>query len=32
MYGSKKFKVLWTIITIVGVLAMIFFTMMPMFQ
>jgi len=32
MYGSKKFKTLWTIITILGVLAMIFFSILPAFQ
>jgi len=31
MYGSKKMKTLWTIITIIGVLAMIFFSVMPAF-
>jgi heme/copper-type cytochrome/quinol oxidase subunit 2 len=32
MYGSKKLKILWTFIAIIGVLAMIFFTMMPLLQ
>lgn len=31
MYGNKKFKTLWAIITIIGVLAMIFFTIAPAF-
>ena len=31
MYGSKKLKVLWTIIGIVAVIAMIFFTLLPLF-
>jgi len=32
MYGSKKMKVLWTIISIIAVIAMLFFTVMPMFS
>ena len=32
MFGSKKVKVLWTIISIIGVVAMIFFSMLPAFQ
>ena len=31
MYGSKKIKVLWTVIAIIGVLAMVFFTVYPAF-
>lgn len=31
MFGNKKVKALWTVITIIGVLAMIFFTIMPIF-
>ncbi len=32
MYGSKKLKALWTVVAIIGVIAMVFFTMMPLFQ
>jgi len=32
MFGSKQVKVLWTIISIIGILAMIFFSMLPAFQ
>jgi len=31
MYGSKKIKTLWSIIGIIAVIAMVFFTMMPLF-
>ncbi len=31
MYGSKKFKALWITISIVAVLAMLFFTIIPVF-
>jgi len=31
MYNNKKIKLIWTVIAIVGVVAMIFFTIMPAF-
>jgi len=31
MFGNKKVKILWNIIAIIGVLAMLFFTIMPAF-
>jgi hypothetical protein len=31
MFGNKKVKILWNIIAIIGVLAMLFFTVMPAF-
>jgi len=31
MFGSKKMKVLWSVIVIIAVLAMIFFTITPLF-
>ncbi len=31
MYGSKKMKVLWTVISVIAVFAMLFFTIMPAF-
>jgi hypothetical protein len=32
MYGNKKIKVLWTVICLIGILAMLSFTVMPAFQ
>ncbi len=32
MYGNKHFKVVWTIISVLAVLAMVFFTILPIFQ
>jgi len=32
MYQNKKFKALWIIITIIGIFAMLFFTILPVFQ
>lgn len=31
MYGSKKFKAVWVTISIIAVIAMLFFTIMPAF-
>ena len=31
MYQNKKFKLIWTIITIIGIFAMLFFTILPAF-
>lgn len=31
MYGNKKMKALWTVISIIGILGMILFTVAPAF-
>ncbi|KKW41368.1 MAG: hypothetical protein UY92_C0021G0002 [Candidatus Magasanikbacteria bacterium GW2011_GWA2_56_11] len=31
MYNSKKFKILWTVISLIAVAAMVFFTILPAF-
>ncbi len=31
MYNNKKFKTIWTIITIIGIFAMLLFTVAPAF-
>lgn len=31
MYGNKKLKALWIVISIIGIVAMVFFTVAPAF-